>query len=1696
MRFGLTICAIFKDEAAYLREWLDFHLLMGVEHFYLYDNGSLDQSQEAVAPYVAKGQVTLYAWPRRPGQLEAYNHCVFTHRHDCDWMACIDIDEFLFSPQARPLPEVLAAYADHPGVGVNWVMFGSSGHREKPVGGVLENYRRRGPLDAEVAYPGLRRPDGKGYRPENSHIKSIVRPDRVAQFTNPHFAHYAEDAQAVTEAGQLLTGPFSDSVSVDVLRINHYWSKSEEEARRKFARGFADGHGAREWVEFAMHEQVHNSVADDSILKVTVALSRAAGVQPLGRLQVDGRGLWHCHDAAFDPSAAEHGEAMPAEPAPAATVLSEEPIPAADPAALIVAQDRMAIMDLAGADLGAGASVLLLGRDLEGVLQALADRGCSVDVLEHNLARAVALAKRTAACSGVRVIHSGLAALAFEPHYDAVILLGLPEYVATLGLDADGMNGWLARLKPALAEYGRLLIWLPNRLKLPGVSSGEDIRHQGDHVLRDRFGRREMQRALSNGRWTSAPAYAVFEDADTRPELAIHESLLVADTQQGYELLAATRGAASLERRVFLQLAGLADESALVGLADSYLWVASREEIASNPEPVLWRRLVDARWPGLRRIEDGHGGNGMDWEVRVQRLLPSAEMPVLLGQAVEPDFTTRLSSPSGNLLVALRQAAAARQLDKLQALLRQWMALVRGAVGSEGNLPGCWLDALPAHIFHEDGRGWSFSVGHWRYRDPVEPDLPLYLGLWALADDPMVSSLVKGSDRIKTMLWLCAEAGLVATEKWLSASYKLQALLSPAAPGDGKPAVPDFARYLGQPADKKPLSYPEHMALRVLDHKMLDLSHARVEQAFQGLPELVVVVLAFGSQPAQLLVTLKGLQASQYRGPVQLVILSDQGAPLEHHRIHWITVPEGGWHKPLQQWLAGRGEQWLMFVNSGDCLEPATLLLLAERMASQPAVKAIYFDEDQRHETASKDPVLKPDFNLDMLRSYPYLGRGIAIHLPTCLELGGLHPAYGEVSVHELILRIFERHGSAAIGHIAEIQYHAALPFPKWLTRPTVLGVWAGAVGAHLRRLGIPHTLLSGALPGMNQVRYDYDQKPLVSIIIPTRDQLHLINGLIDSLMQRTAYTHYELLIVDNDSQDPATCRYLDGLARLGSSRIRVLRYPHPFNYSAMNNFAAREARGEYLLLLNNDTAILHAEWLDAMLNHARRPEVGIVGAKLHYPDGRIQHAGVILGLRGVAEHPFIGDAEKAGGYMHRLQIDQNYSAVTAACLMIRTSVYWQVGGLDEKAFKVSYNDVDLCLKVREAGHLIVWTPYARVLHHGSVSQKQVDKQTAEAKKLRFQGERDAMEIRWMPQLANDPAYNRNLLLRGKGFELDNGRGNSWQPFSQPLLPRIICHPADATGCGHYRVRQPFAAMRREGVAEGQVSEQLFLAIALERDQVRSLILQRQHTEPQREAMAAYRRLSNTFMVYELDDYMLNLPVKSAHRKHMPKDLSKSLRAAVALTDRFVVSTECMADEFGYMHSDIRVVNNRLPVEWWTGLRSERRVGARPRVGWGGGASHTGDLEMIGDVVRELADEVDWIFFGMCPEKLRPYVKEFHGGVPIESYPSKLASLNLDLALAPLEDNLFNACKSNLRLLEYGACGFPVICSDLVTYRGELPVTRVKNRFKDWVGAIRMHLADLDATEQAGDALREAVLKDWMLSGDHVMAWRDAWLPS
>jgi glycosyltransferase involved in cell wall biosynthesis len=322
-------------------------------------------------------------------------------------------------------------------------------------------------------------------------------------------------------------------------------------------------------------------------------------------------------------------------------------------------------------------------------------------------------------------------------------------------------------------------------------------------------------------------------------------------------------------------------------------------------------------------------------------------------------------------------------------------------------------------------------------------------------------------------------------------------------------------------------------------------------------------------------------------------------------------------------------------------------------------------------------------------------------------------------------------------------------------------------------------------------------------------------------------------------------------------------------------------------------------------------------------------------------------------------------------------------------------------------------------------------------------------------------------------------------------LPVALASHMDWHGCGHYRILLPFKAMSGELRVEGGVKFQDFHFTDVARIQPDVIVLQGAWiNEGILTQIRRYREITGAKVVLEFDDYLPNIPTRSVYRKKVSQGWVKKMRRAIEQVDWLVVSTPVLAQEYAEFHDDIRVALNGLLPEWWRPLEARRRMGRKMRVGWAGGVSHTGDLAEIRSVVKDLQHEVEWVFMGMKPDDV---ACEFHPGVPIDQYPAKLAALSLDLAVVPLELNQFNRSKSNLRLLELGACGVPVICTDIEPYQGDLPVTRVRNRHQDWVQAIREHVADPDMLARRGDALREAVLRDWMLEGAFLDQWAVAW---
>ncbi|HNQ05280.1 MAG TPA: glycosyltransferase [Thiobacillaceae bacterium] len=898
---------------------------------------------------------------------------------------------------------------------------------------------------------------------------------------------------------------------------------------------------------------------------------------------------------------------------------------------------------------------------------------------------------------------------------------------------------------------------------------------------------------------------------------------------------------------------------------------------------------------------------------------------------------------------------------------------------------------------------------------------------------------------------------------------------------------------------------PDYYALWQIGHgyREWDLRWmAERMEAWSDAPSVGVGVICRGGDEGLLANNIKSLSQQFHKG-WRLVVVAEMSAPAgldDLPQITWVEAAPDDALEALNRYLAEGNEDWVGMVEAGDRLALHATFTVADKALLHPEWRMLYTDEDRLAADGERHtPFFKTDFDPDMLRAAPFsLGGLFLLERGLFAELGGYRPEAEGVESWDLALRACERLADTQVGHLADVLYHRHEAGGH--SRRESEAVWAAArdsLAGHLARLGLAADIGDGLLPGSFRIRYHIRGKPLVSVIVPTKNKVELLRTCLTSLIEGTGYSHCEVLVVDNGSDDADALAYLQALRDLGSNSLKVLSFPGSFNFSAMNNMAAREARGEFLLLLNNDTQILHEDWLEEMLGYAQRDDVGAVGARLLYPDGTIQHAGAILGLGGVgSNHVHQHAAGDTPGYYGRLRLPQGYSVLTAACLLTRKDHYAAVGGLDEEMFQVNFNDVDYCLKLRARGLKVVWTPHATLRHVESASQiaSGVERLATDEKARRLHRELEAVVAKWQSWFANDPAYNRNLSLM-LPFQPEPTPALSWDPEWRPA-PRILTIHADSMGCGEYRIIAPMRALSGAGRVMGWDAAGYFHPREYARMDPDAIVFQRQVEWGQIEQMQRLARTSRAFRVFELDDLITNIPIMSSQKRLFveQKDLNKRFRKAVGLCHRFVVSTDYLAEAFRGYCDEVVAVPNYLERARWGGVTATRRGGARARVGWAGSATHAGDLRLIDDVVKATAGEVDWIFLGMCPDAIRPLVKEFHEPVKLGDYAAKLASLDLDLAIAPLEDIPFNHGKSHLRLLEYGVLGYPVLCTDLTPYRGAYPVTRVPNKFKAWVEAIRELVADRAALARQGDVLREHIQGHWMLE-DHLDIWLRAWMP-
>ncbi len=448
--------------------------------------------------------------------------------------------------------------------------------------------------------------------------------------------------------------------------------------------------------------------------------------------------------------------------------------------------------------------------------------------------------------------------------------------------------------------------------------------------------------------------------------------------------------------------------------------------------------------------------------------------------------------------------------------------------------------------------------------------------------------------------------------------------------------------------------------------------------------------------------------------------------------------------------------EYCAFLDHDDRLAPDALLCMAEAIACSPDAVLFFSDEDKLDRNGERTrPYFKPAWDGEWIRTTNCVLHFMVVRTSTLRAHGGLTTGVDGAQDWDLVLRVAETEGRERIRHVPFVLYHwrelpgstAAAAFEK----PALVEAQRRVIVDSLRRrdeTGEPRLTTAGW-------RIDYavpQPPPLVSIVIPTRDRVDLLRTCIDSIRARTAYVRYEIVIVDNDSHEPDALAYLADLAR--KDAMRVVPYPQPFNYAAQCNLGVREARGALIALVNNDIEAVTPQWLDELVALAVRPDVGLVGATLFYPDGTLQHAGVILGLNGVGDRPWIGTRRGFAGPYGRARAVREVSGLITACAVVARDRYLAVGGMNE-ALAVSCNDLDLCLRLRRAGYRNLLTPYAELVHHESASRGLAD-DPANARLARDEEAR--FTALWRRELETDPLYNPNLALEGAAYAL------AWPP--------------------------------------------------------------------------------------------------------------------------------------------------------------------------------------------------------------------------------------------------------------------------------------------------------------------------------------------
>lgn len=833
-------------------------------------------------------------------------------------------------------------------------------------------------------------------------------------------------------------------------------------------------------------------------------------------------------------------------------------------------------------------------------------------------------------------------------------------------------------------------------------------------------------------------------------------------------------------------------------------------------------------------------------------------------------------------------------------------------------------------------------------------------------------------------------------------------------------------------------------------------------------PTIAVLVLDRGD-PHALALTLDSLKRPLYER-LQVFVLG--GDKVESATVRWVACDPLHPVLALNDCLAACPAEWFLLVEAGAMFVASGVLMLAKAIADAPAdCLAIYADEAVRGPDGVVDLALRPDLNLDLLLASPASQSRHWVYRRAAMLQHGFERSAGSAFELDAQLRLLSAHGLGSVGHVSEVLLIAQAG------KQTPCTDEQSVIQRHLQARGYPDAQVFTFEYGRQGHRIEYGpvHHASVTVLIYLEGTLSQFQRCLERLLTQNLPAALQIILIDPGHDDPLLRQWLEIVGQMSVERLQVFHFMPGQPKAAMCNAAAQEASGEYLVWLSAQSAVLDEGWLQPLIDQAQRREVGAVAGKLLASDGSVRQAGLVLGLGASLGPAFEGLPAHKAACGRRTELDQNLCALSGDLLVLRRELFLAAGGFDADALIEPWADVDLCLRLHQAGYLNVFTPHARMLVDSNGRRRATVEQE------------DAWYERWLPLLARDPGYNRNFTLQaGRSFTLESN-ALSWRPL-QGYVPTVLACFDQGHARAQSRLIQPFLAMREHGVLDGALTTRLPSVVELERFEPTSVVLQRPLDNASLLAMRRLRAFSQAFKVYDVDGY---LPQMGLQGDFTAEEVLTRMQQGVMQADRVLVATPALAELLEGRHEDVRVLEASLPLSWKT-LRSKRQTGVKPRLGWLGRE----DASMLGAVVAELADEVEWVVMGDCPAELRPYLAEWHSAVKPGLFPETLAALNLDLALVPMAETLANACSGDMRVLQHGACGHPVICSRVRGFVGgeTLPLTRVANEPEEWLRAVRLHLSDPAASASLGDTLQATVRTQWLLEGARLDAWRQAWL--